>query len=335
MDILIIRFSSLGDVVLTSAAVEALKQHFPESQIHYLTKKSYAQLFENDERIYRTTGIEGGENPFKIAGLLGQKRFDAVVDLHSSIRSRIVTSILDTPQKLCVKKHSAERRLMVLSRNKYRRSFDVLGSIMDTLKPLGISAGEMPKIYADKSSADVARELLNIRHGEREYKIIGIAPGSRHAAKRWNEQSYAGLADAVSSFGDMPVFIGDSADCELIDRIGAMMKTEPFSLAGKIDLKTTAAVILHLDSLATNDSGPMHIAGALGVPCVAVFGPTHPVLGFCPGYPSVSIIHSGAECSPCSVHGQAPCRKPRQFCMDDIAVETVVDSIYGEKKKVD
>ena len=102
------------------------------------------------------------------------------------------------------------------------------------------------------------------------------------------------------------------------------MSGKSVSLAGRIDLDVTVAAIARMRCLVTNDSGPMHIAGALGVPFVAVFGPTHPDLGFVPGYPSGHILHSGAFCSPCSVHGARPCRMKRRFCMDDITWEMVI-----------
>jgi heptosyltransferase II len=335
MDILIIRFSSLGDVVITSAAVEALKRNFPESHLYYLTKQPYSQIFENDERIFKVIGITGNESPFEIVKLLGRKEFDAIVDLHGSIRSILVASALKSPKKYRIRKQSLARRLMILSRNRYRRLFDVLGNIMDTLKPLGVLWREMPKIFTDEKNAGIARSALNIENDERDHRIIGIAPGSRHSTKMWNEHSFAGLADAITANGDVPVFLGDKNDIPVIGRIGEMMGTEPVSLAGKIDIAATVGVISQLDSLVTNDSGPMHIAGALGVPCAAVFGPTHPVLGFCPGYPSVSIFHSGVECSPCSIHGSSPCRMPSRFCMDDITVETIIGSLYGSKKRFD
>ncbi|MFC1490597.1 glycosyltransferase family 9 protein [Candidatus Latescibacterota bacterium] len=334
MDILIIRFSSLGDVVMTSAAVEALNRNFPESHIYFLTKLNYSQIFESDKRVFKVIGITGNENPFEIIKTIGRKKFDAVIDLHSSIRSHIVSAALSSPKKLRIEKHSFARRLMILSRNRYRRKFDVLTNIMDTLKPLEINWRELPKIVVNEKSANIARSLLQIESDERNYKVIGIAPGSRHTTKMWNEHSFARLADEISANGDMPVFIGDSNDSEVIERIGKLMKCKPVSLAGKIDISTTIGLISLLDSLVTNDSGPMHIAGALGVPCAAVFGPTHPILGFCPGYPSVSIIHSGAECSPCSIHGGASCRKKRRFCMDDITWETVFKSLCVSKNNV-
>ena len=114
---------------------------------------------------------------------------------------------------------------------------------------------------------------------------------------------------------------------EVVERIREIMTGKSISLAGKIDLSETIGVISHLNALVANDSGPMHIAGALGIPFVAVFGPTHPDLGFCPRYSSGTIIHSGVECSPCSLHGSSPCRKRHRFCMDEITWERVLEAL--------
>ena len=98
-------------------------------------------------------------------------------------------------------------------------------------------------------------------------------------------------------------------------------------VAGEIELSETIALISRLSVLVTNDSGLMHVAGALGIPFVAVFGPTHPDLGFAPGYPSGGIVHAGVDCSPCSIHGQSPCRKVKRVCMDEITREMVMEHI--------
>ena len=105
------------------------------------------------------------------------------------------------------------------------------------------------------------------------------------------------------------------------------MSGQSLSLAGEIDIATTIAVISRLDAMVTNDSGPMHIAGALDIPFIAIFGPTHPDLGFCPGYPSGTIIYSGIACSPCSLHGYSHCRMGKRNCMNSIPWERVWESL--------
>lgn len=327
MDILIIRFSSLGDVIMTTAVVEMLKQSFPESRICFLTKSDYSQVFEADERIFKVIEIQGNESLFEIIKKSGRKEFDVVIDLHSSIRSIFVSAFLKSPLKLRLNKHSLARRFMILSRNRFRREFNVLDSYLETLKPLGIHGEVLPKLIPNEKILNAVDIFLNRQNSGRENRIIGIAPGGRHQTKMWNEESFARLADEIVNLGDMPVFIGDRIDVKIVEKIREIMTGESISLAGEIDLSVTIGVISHLNGLVTNDSGPMHIAGALGIPFVAVFGPTHPDLGFCPGYDSGTIIHSGAECSPCSLHGSIPCRRKHRYCMDDITWEEVWEAL--------
>ena len=325
MDILIIRFSSLGDVVMASAAVEALNSKFPEAGVHVLTKNAYVLLFEGDEHVEKVVGIQGQESPFEIVRLLGRRSFDAVIDLHGSLRSRIVTALVRSPLKLRVNKHSLARRAMVWSRNRFRRSFDVLGNYLETLSPLGISGRVFPRLVPDSEDVKKADGLLR----GLEKSVIGLAPGSKHPTKRWSGKSYASLADNIARNGFFPVFIGDENDVGIIERIREQMAEESLSLAGKIDLAVTTGVISCFRCLVTNDSGPMHIAGALGTPFVAIFGPTHPNLGFVPGYPSGSIMHSGVLCSPCSIHGEKNCRMKRRLCMEEITGEMVMGKIVN------
>lgn len=315
-NILLIRFSSLGDVVLTSAVIEALHT-LGGNRITLLTRAAYAPLFASDPRIARLVGIEGGERPSEIAALCGTT-FDAVADLHGTLRSIPVSALIRAPMKLRIHKRSLARRFMIWSGNRFRRTFDVLGSSLETVRPLGVTERVLPRIVPGERELREAESLLSgiAAPGGRR---IGLAPGSRHREKRWGAESYAMLADSLIGRGDIPVFIGDANDRECIRDIAARMKGSAPSLAGAADLGVTAGIISLLDGLVSNDSGPMHLAGALGTPCAAVFGPTHPDLGFVPGYPRMAVLHTGLSCSPCSVHGQTPCRLGTRVCMTGIA----------------
>ncbi|MBT4483086.1 MAG: glycosyltransferase family 9 protein [Candidatus Latescibacteria bacterium] len=323
MDVLIIRFSSLGDIVIATAVVEAINRKIPEARIHFLTKNTYADIFKGDRRIENLVAIQGNESPYKIFRLLGQKSFNAVIDLHRSLRSTSVNAFIRSPLKSTVNKHSLARRLMVLSRNRFRRSFDMLGSYLETLAPLGISEKVFPRIVPDTQAMKKAEEILK----GLDKGLFGLAPGSRHSTKCWGEKSFARLADEIAGRGILPVFIGDENDTEAVERIRSRMSEESISFAGKIDLAVTIAVVSQLQGIITNDSGPMHIAGALGIPFAAIFGPTHPGLGFAPGYPSGTLLHSRAPCSPCSVHGDASCRMEKRVCMDEITYEMVMEKM--------
>jgi len=327
MDILIIRFSSLGDIVLATGIVEALKRHIPESRLFFLTKAIYAQVFEHDDRIFKLVTVTGDEPISRIRAKFGPHTFDGVIDLHGSLRSRLAVMLISSRRTMRVKKNSLARRMMILTRNTYRRRFDVLGSYCETLKPLGIDERVLPRLVPPVEAVGKAEAMLTAQTGLRTGRLIGIAPGARHTTKRWNEESFAGLADAVAERGDHPVFIGDSDDLPVIERIRARMCMESVSFAGALELAGTIGMMSRLDCVVTNDSGPMHMAGALDIPVVALFGPTHPDLGFWPGYRRGVYIHTGIPCSPCSLHGSKPCRQGRRFCLDDITVGHVIKKI--------
>ena len=325
-NVLVVRFSSLGDVVMASAVIEALSV-LPDQRITLLTRESYTPLFNADPRLAGLIGITGGESPRTIAALAGNG-FDTVVDLHGTLRSRAVSALLKAPLKLRVNKHSLARRLMIWSRNRFRRTFDVLGSYLETIRPLGAAGRVLPRLFIgerDRAAADTLLAPFRVSGG----RVIGIAPGSRHNEKRWGAESYAALADLLLARGDAPVFIGDSDDSEYIRAIVSHMNGAAQSLAGAAGLGGTAALISQLDGLVCNDSGPMHLAGALNTPCAAIFGPTHPDLGFVPGYPRGAVLHSGVPCSPCSLHGSAPCRLGTHRCMVEITPGQVMSAIEG------
>jgi heptosyltransferase-2 len=223
---------------------------------------------------------------------------------------------------------------MIWTRNRFRRSFDVLGNYLETVRPLGVNGRTMPRLFVAEPARAEAEALL-AGAGVAGGRVIGIAPGSRHEEKRWGVQSYAVLADLLLARGDRPVFIGDSHDAEYIPAIVAHMHGPAPSLAGAANLAVTAALISRLDGLVCNDSGPMHLAGALGTPCAAIFGPTHPDLGFVPGYPRGAALHSGVPCSPCSLHGSIPCRLGTHRCMAEITPSQVLhalDEMIGAKQ---
>ena len=327
MNVLVIRFSSLGDVIIATAVLEALKGRYPDSTITFLTKSIFEQVFSADDRVDRLVGIDGHESPRNIIDRLGSTEYDAVIDLHRSIRSIGITALLKSPLKLHVRQHALGRRFMMLSRNRFRRRFDALGSYLETISPLGIDGRVLPRIMQDTSAADEGERILSSYRQNGGGRYIGIAPGARHATKRWNEQSFAALADELLVRGEVPVFLGDTDDRDMIERIDNLMTGKAWSLSGELSLAGTIGLVSRLDAVVSNDSGPMHLAGALGIPFVAIFGPTHPDLGFSPGYPRGVVMTTGEPCSPCSLHGAAPCRMSARRCMDGITPHMVRDAL--------
>lgn len=326
-DILVIRFSSLGDVVMTTGVIEALHRYRPDMRVHMLTKEAYAPLFHDDGRLISCTGITGDESPRDIARKLPVERFEWALDLHSVVRSRAVSAFIKADRTAVVDKRALQRRFMIWTRNRWRRTFDTLGAYLATLSGMGICDRVLPRLSLGEKTVKAAQNRLNEFSAAPDTPVVGIAPGAKHAMKRWHAASFARVADRVQDAGFPVVFIGDRNDIPFIDEVAGFMETPVHSLAGSLSLAETTGIIDLLAALVTNDSGPMHIAGALGTPSVSIFGPTHPDLGFVPGYPQCEVLHTGVQCSPCSIHGEKSCRMPERYCMDGITAPMVSDAI--------
>lgn len=295
-------------------------------RVHMLTKEAYAPLFRDDDRLSSCTGITGRESPRDIARNLPVERFAWTFDLHSVVRSRAVSAFIRTERTVVVNKRALQRRFMIWTRNRWRHTFDTLGAYLATLSGIGIHERVLPRLVLGEDTMRAAAKHLAGISASKGTQIVGIAPGAKHAMKRWHSASFARFADTVQDAGNTVVFIGDKNDIPFIDEIALLMETPVNSFAGSLDLVGTSGIIGSLAVLVTNDSGPMHIAGALGTPSVSIFGPTHPDLGFVPGYPQCEILHAGVRCSPCSIHGEKACRMPERYCMDGITSPMVCDA---------
>jgi heptosyltransferase-2 len=149
-------------------------------------------------------------------------------------------------------------------------------------------------------------------------KLLALAPGAAHTTKRWPEENLAALLGRLARPGRRFLFVGDARDAEAAARIlvlageagrGAVIA------AGRTDFPRLAALLHRCQGLVTNDSGPMHVAAALGVPLVALFGPTVREFGFFPRGPRSRVMEAALACRPCSVHGAELCPLGHHDCM--------------------
>ena len=194
--LLIIRFSSLGDVVLSTVILDALRKALPHSELWMLTKTPYASLFDGDTRLKGVIAWENGSF-CKQAGRVRKGNFDGVIDLHANLRSRALSAIL-LPRKLVrYNKQWLARRTLVHGRRSIstRRTVDLYA---DILVQLGSKAPEgMPRLWvspAARRQIEARARSEGIREGER---LLGVHPGARWPAKRWKPEGFAGVCDSL------------------------------------------------------------------------------------------------------------------------------------------
>lgn len=329
--VLLIRFSSLGDVVLVSAVIEALRQHRPDAEVFLLTKAEYTSLYERDPRVAGVIPLNEGagvRDLISLARTLKAMAFDVVIDLHANLRSHLLTDLLGKMDTIRYRKRHWTRWAMMHTRWLQTSVPHTVDAYLDALAPLGIRTQCKPLLYINPAATPAVDAFLDEQMIGPEDTLIGIQPGSKWPLKRWTIDGFATVAGTLMQKpGVKVVFLGDAADQAFVAQICSRLNHQPIIGTGRFDLKELVGIISRCALFLTNDSGPMHIASALGVSTVALFGPTHPMLGFAPRGKYDRVITVNAPCSPCSLHGGKSCRQGRRKCMEDISPEQVLETL--------
>ncbi len=333
--ILIIRLSSLGDVVLTTPVIRSLKQKFPQSQIFFLTKVQYQDLLTSDPYVFDLVGFDpqdkhkGISGFFKLIRELNALEFDLLVDLHANLRSFLLRRLLKAGIKIKYDKRWLARFLLVHFKFLKAKPNPTIDSYLKTLGKIGVSRCERnPRIFLNQKSEDFLKDFVIEKKIEKDDIVVGIHPGAKWETKRWTEEKFARVCQVLIRKPELKVILfGDQEDQVAIERISSRTGDHKVSKAVNLPLSDLLGPIKRCDCFVTNDSGPMHIASAVGVPVVAIFGPTHPQLGFSPIGSENVVLSANVECSPCSLHGEKKCRKRARYCMDLIEPEMVTDAV--------
>jgi len=334
---LIVRFSSVGDIVLSSLLVRVFRQRFPHAQIDYLVKSEFADLVRYNPHVSRVLEFPQNGRFKDLADFRRQilnEKYDLIIDLHDSLRSRYVCA--GTPRVVRVKKRKVARFILVKSKWDVYELFGGAPSVaeryLETVQPFGVADdGKGLEFFVPGESSSKVAGLLNdpaISGG-----MIGICPSARHNTKMWLKEGFAEVASTLALKYDRSVALFGSLEergrCreieELIRQRGGNIQV--MNLAGKHSLAETAAAMDHCSVVITNDSGLMHIATARKRKVVAIFGSTVKEFGFAPfGTESVVVENDSVWCRPCTHIGRAACPKGHFKCMKDITASKVIAS---------
>jgi heptosyltransferase-2 len=333
--ILLIRLSSLGDIVLTIPVIKTLKQKFPQSQIFFLTKSQYQDILKNDPNIFSLIQFDPLEKHRGISGFVKLVKelksfdFDLVIDLHANLRSFFIRRLLKAKIKIRYNKRWLARFLLVHFKFLKVRPRHTVDSYLETLKKIGVNSSEKSsKIFLDQESENFLKDFLLEKKIEKDDIVVGIHPGARWETKRWPEEKFAKVCQILNQKTELKIILfGDQKDREVIEKISPHTKDQKLFKAINLPLIQFMSLIKKCDCFVTNDSSPMHIASALGVPVVAIFGPTHPKLGFSPMGSENIVLTANVKCSPCSLHGEKKCHKKSRYCMDLIETEMVTEAV--------
>jgi heptosyltransferase-2 len=187
-----------------------------------------------------------------------------------------------------------------------------------------------PELFPSPQDFSYAQELLQDSGAKDSDKIVGIAPGSIWATKRWLPERFAEVSDLlIKEAGAKVIFLGSKEDEKLCLEIANLMQEKPVILAGKTSILQSAAIISQCRVILSGDSAPIHIASAMKKPVVAIFGSTIPEFGFGPYGEGHLIIQKKMDCRPCGIHGRKKCPEKHFRCMREISAEEVFQAIVS------
>lgn len=330
MKILVIRFSSIGDVVLTTPIVRALKQQLPNAEIHFITKKQFKEVLEHNPNIDRLFTID--KSISEVIPELKKEKYDYLIDLHKNTRTLALKFKLGKKAYSFPKLNFQKWLLVNLKKDKMPK-VHIVDRYFKAVEELGVSNDRLPCDFFIDPKDEVNMEE---RFGLASKTYITIAIGAQFATKRMPLEK---LQEIIQKIQLPIVLLGGPTD---VERANEIMSTLPdkniLSSCGDFNLAQSASIVKQSNVLLSNDTGMMHIAACFEVPVVSVWGNTVPEFGMYPYFPKnqdAFSIHEvqGLSCRPCSKIGFQKCPKGHFKCMNLQNAEEIVESILDKSKK--
>jgi ADP-heptose:LPS heptosyltransferase len=334
--ILIIRFSSIGDIVLTSPVIRCLKKQVKGVEIHYLTKKVFAGILENNPYVDKVHVIETAVA--EVLDELKNEKFDCIVDLHRNLRSVQVKRMLKV-RSFSFQKLNYEKWLLVNLKVNRLPAVHIVDRYLETVRFLGVENDGLGLDYFIPAADEV--DVGDLPHSFRS-GYLGFVIGAAHATKRLETEK---IISVCRKLGRPVVLLGGKDEAEAANQIVEAIGPMVYNACGKYNLNQSASLIRQAREIVTHDTGLMHIAAAFQKSIVSVWGNTVPEFGMFPylatseeraanrGELSIKSGKSeivevkGLSCRPCSKIGYKKCPKGHFKCMRTISEEELISKI--------
>ena len=328
--ILLIRLSSLGDIVLTTAAIRAVRANFPNADIAMLVAKQSADILRENPHLNeiitydRLAKDKDTGEMWRIVRLLRERKFTLAIDFQRKFRTEMLMYLSGATERI-------GKGWFCTVRVPERGNKHATAHYFDLLHAGGIPA-EDPKLelfLAESERRDAVQRLKTAGVADAGVKV-GLFPGAGWKLREWMPERFAAIGDKlVEHFNADVLIFGGQKESELVHTVANFMHTRAIPFAGNLQIRELAACIGQCDLFVTNDTGPMHIAAAVGTPTVSLFGPGNHIR-FQPLGALHQTIRYDVPCSPCK---QFTDKCKDNICMKGIKVDEVWNSISRALEK--
>lgn len=327
---LIVRFSSIGDIVLTTPVIRCLKEQVPGCEVHFLTKKNFINVISGNPYIDKIYTID--KNIDEVIPELRKNKYDVVIDLHNNIRTRMLKLKLGR-KSLTFNKLNFQKWLMVSLKINLLPDKHIVHRYFDTVKPLNVKYDGKGLNYYISPGLEVEPEELPLIHRN---GFVAIVVGAKHNTKIFPSSK---IVEFIQKTNYPVVLLGGKEDCnradEIIDLLGEQHAKRIYNGCGIFSLDQSASIVKQAKFVIANDTGLMHIAAAFNKNIISIWGNTIPQFGMYPFLPdqssSVNFISEvkGLNCRPCSKIGFDKCPKGHFKCMMEQDVQVLISQLVN------
>ena len=321
--ILIIRFSSIGDIVLTTPVIRCLKTQYKEDvEIHFLTKSSFKSLLNSNPHLSVIHTID--KNVLEISNELKAEKFDLVIDLHHNLRSAIAKKIIGK-KSYSFEKINIQKWVMVNFKIDRLPDVHIVDRYMKCVESLGITndGAGLDYFIPAEDEIDISTLPSNFQNG-----YVGFVIAAKHITKMMPVEKIISICQKLKR---PIVLLGGVEDLERAEVIAEKLGESVYNACGKYNINQSASLVRQAEKIITHDTGLMHIASAFNKDIVSIWGNTIPKFGMYPYLPtgkskSTIVEVKDLGCRPCTKIGYDKCPKAHFKCMMEIDEERIVET---------
>ncbi|MGH7522777.1 MAG: lipopolysaccharide heptosyltransferase II [Gemmatimonadales bacterium] len=327
LKILIVRFSSIGDLLLTTPLLRSIRERHPDAHISFVVREDMQDTLRHNPRIDELIAWRRGSSLAELARRLRSERWTHRLDLHGSLRSRLLRLMVGG-RWTGYQKHRLRRRLLIMTHGRRGGS---LGPVVEryfaAARDLDVTPDHRAPEFFTTPDADTEAAAFLAQHNlGRERPLLALAPGAAHFTKRWPAAHWVALAERMREQNDLLV-LGADVDVPVADAIVAAAGNRAASAAGRYPLGGTAALLKRAAALVVGDTGVLHLATAVGTPVVGMYGPTVEAFGFFPYAAKAVIVQHALDCRPCSSQGGPVCPLAHHHCLVQMLPDEVATAV--------
>ena len=336
--ILIVQTAFLGDVILTTPLIRAVKQFYPESFVSFLLIPETREVVANNPWLDQVLVYDKRRKHKALGKFLSLLReirentFESALIPHRSLRSALLPYLARIPHRIGFDRSAGS--FLLTRKVKYQKSRHEIERNLSLLSNFKDKKDFLPELFPSPDDFAIVDNFLKDNKLNVDEIMVGIAPGSVWLTKRWLPERFAQVADQLTKeLKAKVVLVGSKEDENLCYYISNLMEQNPVIAAGKMSFLQSAALISKCVVILSNDSAPVHMAAAMRTPVVEIYGSTVPEFGFAPLGEGNVIIQKALYCRPCGIHGKNTCPEKHFRCMTEITTDEVFEAIMTILKR--